>query len=265
MHMHELKRQILLNLSSGDTSIGNPMMGLVARLSSKIGLGEKTWPHRRIAEVINDLVSAGLVYVSFADNPGDLISDPARWILIPTERGEAYLADSDYVPEDKDDYLRRFLLDLPDASEVVRQYVDEALESYRNRCYLACAVLLGVASEAIFFEMAAALRGWPAGSVEDGKLAQQLESRNTPLGSILRVVRERIEARSSDLPDQLRDSLGVQMAAVVDLIRNFRNDAGHPSGSAVSRETCLASLIVFPTTVMRMLRLKAFFIKPTQE
>lgn len=259
MHMHELKREVMSRLASGDTSIGNPITGLVARLVEKIDLGDENWPRRKIAEAISELISVGLVYVSFADNSRDNRSDPAWWILMPTERGRVFLADSDYVPEDKDDYLRRFLLDVPDATDVVRRYIDEALESYRNRCYLACAVMLGVASEAMFFEMAEALSDWDSESVGGRRLAEQLGSRNTPVGTLIRTVREIFDAIISELSPDLKDGVGVQMVAVVDLIRNFRNEAGHPSGKASTRETCLASLMVFPAAATRMLKLKAFF------
>jgi hypothetical protein len=43
---------------------------------------------------------------------------------------------------------------VPDVGSMVLQYVQESVASYNGRCYLASTVMLGVASEASFLEMA---------------------------------------------------------------------------------------------------------------
>src|SRR3970282_369700 len=99
---------------------------------------------------------------------------------------------------------------------------------YTHACYLASAVMLGVASEAAFIEMAEASVNWlqSAGVT----LKKILDDPRLPYVRKFEEFRKRVESRKADLPDELADGMSLTFDAVLDLLRVRRNDAGHPTG-----------------------------------
>ena len=55
-----------------------------------------------------------------------------------------------------------------------------------------------------------------------------------------------IEPLASSLPDELGMDLHVILDRVFDLIRTTRNDAGHPTGKIIEKETVHANFLLFP-------------------
>jgi hypothetical protein len=49
------------------------------------------------------------------------------------------------------------------------------------------------------------------------------------------------------MPERLRESVGVELAGVFELVRKTRNEAGHPTGRSIEREEAEALLLLFPT------------------
>jgi hypothetical protein len=45
---------------------------------------------------------------------------------------------------------------------------------------------------------------------------------------------------------RLRESVGVELAGVFELVRKTRNEAGHPTGRSIEREEAEALLLLFP-------------------
>lgn len=259
---HELERIVLQTLKEGGIStwIGGGHEGVIEKILEKHPLDD-TWPKQRVAEAIWSLVARALVYIDFSTQPrsSSIHQHPSmRWSVLLTQWGHAAAEGKEYIPEDAHDYFSRFVGDVASAEDTVRRYVREALETYRQRCYLASAVMLGVASEATFLDMAKSFSAW-LGPPDNGTLEGLLANRQAPFSALLREVHGQLQANVGRLADPLKDGLGIQVTAVADLIRYYRNDAGHPSGDQVSHETCHASLSVFPAAMRRMFELKEFF------
>ncbi len=49
------------------------------------------------------------------------------------------------------------------------------------------------------------------------------------------------------------------LLGIFEMIRNYRNDAGHPSGKSISREQVYANLQVFIAYCKKVYQLKDFF------
>lgn len=60
------------------------------------------------------------------------------------------------------------------------------------------------------------------------------------------VFRKRLNSITNDLPKEIRIPLEQQLHATFDLIRQRRNEAGHPTGEIVTREMVHASQLLFP-------------------
>src|SRR5262249_7226244 len=68
---------------------------------------------------------------------------------------------------------------------------------------------------------------------------------------------EEFERRLQDhlkglLDRDLRADLETRLSGIFSMIREVRNEAGHPTGCTVSREVCYANLMVFPTYLRKV-------------
>lgn len=123
---------------------------------------------------------------------------------------------------------------------------------------MACAVMIGVAAEAAFLDLVDSFCGWLPKQEAD-KLRSQMGKRGTPYSRIHEEFCKRIESHKKSLPPDMMDGLDLQMNAALDLIRCYRNDAGHPTGKVVDRQTCYVSLVLFGHAMQRIFALKAVF------
>ena len=198
------------------------------------------------------LVGQGLAFID--------ISQPApeNWTLVLTEAGAEAVRDGEINPDNSGEYLSRLTVMVPGASPAVMRYAREALASYNNRCYLASAVMLGVASEAAFLGMAPSFVAWlpeKQGTKLDGLI------RNPRSNYIAKFAefRKRIEPLRSELPEELSGNMALTLDAVLDLLRIYRNDAGHPTGRQIERHDAFINLQMFARYLQKLYALKAFF------
>jgi hypothetical protein len=206
-----------------------------------------------VLEILWSLVGQGLVYVDISQ------AAPENWAWVLTGAGRAAAADEDANPNDPAGFLQRLKDRVPDASPTVQQYAREAVASFGSRCYLASATMLGVASEAAFLEVAAALAEWlPAGKGRD-KLREVLADVRSAYVWKFTAFRNNLESRAELLPEDLRDGLTLRLNGVLELLRVYRNDAGHPTGKVISREDQFTHLALFIRYLEQLYALKRFF------
>lgn len=198
------------------------------------------------------LIGQGLAFID--------ISQPApeNWTLVLTGAGADALRDGEINPDNSGEYLTRLAAMVPSASPTVMQYAREALASYNNRCYLASAVMLGVASEAAFLEMAPSFASWIP-ERQGAKLGELVRNPRSNYIAKFAEFRKRIEPLKSDLPDELSDSMALTLDAVLDLLRVYRNDAGHPTGKQIQRYDASVNLQMFARYLQKLYALKNFF------
>jgi hypothetical protein len=208
--------------------------------------------HEIIAQTLWSLVGRGLIYIDMWQPA------PENWEWLLTDAGTEAAKDEQFNPDDPERFIARLRLNIPDMSDLVAIYADEAVRCYTHACYLASAVMLGVASEAAFIEMAEASIYWlqSAGVT----LKRILDDPRQPYVKKFEEFRKRIEPRKADLPDNLADGMSLTFDAVVDLLRVQRNDAGHPTGKPVSREDQYISLQMFGRYLQRLYQFRAFFL-----
>src|SRR5690606_36087484 len=119
---------------------------------------------------------------------------------------------------------------VPEASNVVMQYAKETTIAYRNMCNLASMVMIGVASEAAFLEMAQAFSKWlPPSSSEGKKFAKELNNPKTQIKSVFATFVVAFESNKDDIPFKLKNGIERDFHSIFTMIRVFRNDAGHPT------------------------------------
>ena len=207
--------------------------------------------HELIAQTLWSLVGRGLIYIDMSQDA------PTNWEWRLTDTGRAAAKDEQFNPDDPERYIVRLHSNVTNMSDLVAVYAEEAIRCYSHGCYLASAVMLGVASEAAFMEMAEASVPW----LQSARIALKkiLDVPRQPYVKKFEEFRKRVEPRKADLPNDLADGMSLTFDAVLDLLRIQRNDAGHPTGKAISREDQYISLQMFGRYLQRLYQFRAFF------
>lgn len=209
-------------------------------------------PGRRdVMAAVWGLVSQRLAYIDYS-NP-----NPENWIIILTDAGSAAARDEEMNPDNSDRYLERLRSSVPAASQTVLQYARESVTSYNSQCYLASAVMLGVASEAAFLEMARSFGNWLSNGQRQ-RFLKIIDARSNYIAKFVEF-RKRVEPLKQSIPGDLSDGMSLTLDSVLDLLRIYRNEAGHPTGKQVTREDAFINLQMFARYLQKLYDLKAFF------
>jgi hypothetical protein len=198
------------------------------------------------------LVAQGLAYLDFSQPA------PENWELHLTDSGAAALADAGLNPDNAEAFLAQLAQRVPTTSPTVLLYLREALATYAHRCYLASAVMLGVASEAAFLDMAEAFCTWLPPTPQ-ARYRTILDDPRAQYIHKFREFRSRLEPLRGQLPPELSDNLALTFDSVLDLLRIYRNEAGHPTGKQYRRDDAFINLQMFARYLEKLYALKAFF------
>jgi hypothetical protein len=204
-----------------------------------------------VNEAVWSLVARRLAWIEIDE------AHPMAWFIRLTERGKAAAESEAVNPDDPLGYMRRLLQAAPATSDVVQLYLRESLKSFEEECYLASAVMLGVAAQACMLETADAFVNWSGEPAK--KLRRMLENPRTFYVAKLEEFQKRLAAAKGSLPRELSDNLDLDVTAVLQLIRLTRNDAGHPTGCQIDREDAFNHLVIYARANKRLYDLTGFF------
>jgi hypothetical protein len=200
------------------------------------------------------LIGQGLAYIEYSQSAAE------NWQLHLTEAGLAAANDESATPDDPGGYLRRLQMDVPSMSEVVRSYAEEALNAYNARLYRSSTVMLGVASEAMVIEAASSFACALSDS-EAGPFLETIGSRKQNFVAKFAAFQQKLRSRKQELPDELADGLDLTVHAVGDLLRVYRNDAGHPTANRIDRDAAFIHLRMFILYAKKLYALRSHFDK----
>ena len=68
-----------------------------------------------------------------------------------------------------------------------------------------------------------------------------------------------LDSQAKTLPQPIREDLDTHFAGILSIIRNFRNQSGHPSGHIIDREQCYVLLQLFIPYGRKMYQLMDHF------
>lgn len=206
----------------------------------------------QVMETFWSLIAQGLAYLDMEQ------SAPENWALRLTGAGRAALTDEEFNPDDASGFLTSLFRRIPEMSVLVKRYVEEAVRAYNHQLYLASAVMLGVASEAAFLEMAERFATLLQGDSK-AKFSAVLAEPKVSYMQKFTEFTKRVDPFRADLPGDIGETFDLDTLATLNLLRLYRNDAGHPTGRDVTREDCFLNLRVGATYLQRLYALKAHF------
>jgi len=171
-----------------------------------------------------------------------------------TEYGARCLEEDALVLHDPDGYLERLQQHVGSPlDEVIRESVRESLLAFLAGRYVAAVVMLGIAAERCLDLLIIAF----SKAIADQTRREAFEG---TLKDAARSIKRRFDVLRSELlslplPTALLDDLDVQMSGLLNIIRNARDDAGHPTVRTIDRDTAHANLLLFPQTCKRVYEL----------
>ena len=146
-----------------------------------------------------------------------------------TEYGRTVLANEGAQPYDPDGFLAEFRRRVPSADETVASYFEEAVRSFNANCYRAAAILLGGASEKALL----LLHEQFGSQIQDTsrRKAFDKDSAGTSIHRKYRALQDRLDlmVEAKKLDRAKAETVGSELPAGFNMIRRFRNEAGHPA------------------------------------
>jgi hypothetical protein len=173
---------------------------------------------------------------------------PYDWGFVGlTDFGREAVKEQRWSPYDPDGYLKELQRQAPGLYSLCRMYAEESLRCFQGGCYLATVVMLGAASEAMVNELFTRfVEALEAAGVPEAASAKTKIEKGPSVFRKYEIFRRHFDPLvKPKLPGELGDDLNVQLDGVFNLIRHYRNEAGHPTGAQIERWGALRSLWLF--------------------
>lgn len=204
-----------------------------------------------VREVIWDLIIERVLSIGIdSSNPN------WPWLSL-TEYGKKVVDSELPVPHDPNGYLGRLRNEIPNIDPIIFTYLEESVRTYNINALLSSTVALGCASERGLLLLIDAY----AASIADPRRKQKFEEKTT--GRMIKrqfdEFRKAFSSVQGSIPSNLLDGFDTTLLGVFEIIRNNRNDAGHPTGKTIPKEQAFANLQVFIPYCKKIYQLIEFF------
>jgi len=169
--------------------------------------------------------------------------------------GERIIANQDtYFFHDVSTYEQLIRNEVPAIDDVTLLYLKEAMQAFRVGCLLSATVMLGVATEHTFNLLMETIGNTPSH-------AATFQNVNRERGILRRVNKFKgiLDSQLSTLSPAIKEDLDTRFTGILSIIRNFRNQSGHPSGQIIDREQSYVLLQLFIPYCKKMYQLMAHY------
>lgn len=205
---------------------------------------------RHFLEVFWDLFRQGVITLGMNDSNREF---PFCRL---TAHGKKIVSDEhSYFIHDVSALIDRVRKEVPKVSDATVMYLGESLQCFRSGCMLASTVMLGVAAESEFerlLEKATSSTTWKS-KFESAAKERTALKRLTKFQNVLR-------GEAKNFPDDVMESFDTYFTAIADLIRTFRNEAGHPTGKVPDREQVYVLINLFVPYCKKVATLSKAFV-----
>lgn len=205
-----------------------------------------------VREVIWDLIIERVLTIGMNS------SNPAWPWLSLTSYGKKVVVESELpIPHDPSGYIGRIKAEITNLDPVILVYLEESLNTYNINALLSSTIALGCASEKALLLLIEAYTK----SIQDEDNKDRFLKRTN--GKFIKTQFEEFSKSLRGvigvLPSDIRDGLDTVLLGVFEMIRNNRNDVGHPTGKAISKEQLFANIQVFIPYCKKIYKLIDYF------
>ena len=206
-------------------------------------------------EVFWDLFRQGIITLGLNDLKGNR---EFPWFRVSVH-GKRILENQDvYFYHDVSSYEAIIKQQVTNIDDVTLIYLKEAMQSFYSGCYLASSVMIGVASEYTFLKLLEKIEN---NGTYKPSFKKAFDERNISkkFEAFKNRLKQEIGNNNITLPNNIKENLDTNLDGIMNTIRNFRNDSGHPSGNLISREQCYVNLNLFIPYCKKAYQLIDFF------
>lgn len=205
-----------------------------------------------LSEVFWDLFRQGII--TLGSNDANLEYPFFR----VSSQGKRILANQhSYFFHDVSTYEQLIRNEIPNIDVVTMVYLKEAMQAFRVGCLLSSTVMLGVSTEHTFDLLIETILNNPT-------QAPKYQAVGKHRGALMRIntFKSVLDSQASTLSHSIKEDLDTNFAGIISIIRNFRNQSGHPSGHIIDREQCYVLLQLFIPYGRKMYQLMDHFSRP---
>jgi hypothetical protein len=178
------------------------------------------------------------------------------WLKL-TEYGHSMVNSEMPAPHDPSGYLARLRNDIPNIDPVIIIYLIETLKTYNINLVLSSSIMLGCASEKALSLLIDAFINSHTDPTRKKTVTEKFNNK-----TIKRQFDEFIRSLTTikdEIPKDIRDGLNNVLLGVFEMIRSYRNDAGHPTGKTIIKEQVFANIQVFIPYLKKVYQLIEYF------
>lgn len=200
-------------------------------------------------EVFWDLFRQGIITLGLDDN------NPNFPFFRVSAVGKQILAGQQpYFFHDLSSYERVIRDGIPNIDPITLIYLKEAMQAFLSGCLLSASVMLGVATEHSFIKLLETIDA----NANHSPAYQNAFAQRTILQKFNKF-RNILEQNLGSFSPQLKEDLDTNLSGILSMIRNFRNESGHPSGKIIAREQVYILLQLFVPCCRKIYDLMAHF------
>ena len=159
-----------------------------------------------------------------------------------------------YFFHDVNSYETVIKQQLPEIKGSTLTYLKEAMQSFLSGCMLSSSVMIGVASEDAFLSLLE--------EIENDKkwrnIYKNVFSQKTILQKFNKF-KSILDQNVGSLPSTVKEDLDTNLSGILSIIRNFRNESGHPTGKIIGREQTYVLLNLFIPCCKKIYELIEYF------
>ncbi len=159
-----------------------------------------------------------------------------------------------YFFHDVSTYEKLIKEQIPAIEETTLIYLKEAMQAFLSGCVLSSTVMLGVSVEDSFTRLLETIEKNVdycdkfKNAIEETTLLRKFNKFNNIIQQLLKT-----------LPQNIKENMETDFIGILNMIRNFRNESGHPSGRIIAREQCYVLLQLFIPCCKKIYELIHFF------
>jgi hypothetical protein len=183
------------------------------------------------------------------------IHDERNQFFELTSYGKQVLKETKESPYDPLGFITRLTSDCPNLESNTVDYIKEAISCFLSRYLRAASVMIGLASENEILRLIDQYA-----NTLDVKSKHAFEAEISKCRNIKQkfdILYSRLLQDKGNLPVEIRE-LDTWLQGVFQVIRLYRNDAGHPIGANPSSEDVFANLVLFRTYARYLSKLKEY-------
>ena len=226
---------------------------------AKRGSGRKytTSSYRVVGEAVWELVRFGILIPSGVETDDAYMKQHVNAFYFTEYGRNTILEDGGPIPSDPTGFLSRIKNDIPNIDDVIYIYTEESIYGYNNERLLSATITIGAASEKALLLLIEAYTSYLPTEKEQNSFIKKTNGR--VIKKQFEEFVKSFEAHKSTMDKNVVDGTGIVISGIFELLRNCRNDAGHPTGKRLNKEEVFILLRLFVSYINKIYDMINYF------